>query len=87
MGAQGSVRAVEEAVAARAAAEAAAVEGEAALARLRREQEVERERVKRALADLKKKLDRCEGLRRVCLVDQVAGEGKVERERISSVSV
>lgn len=32
---------------------------EAATARLRKEQEAERERVKRALAELKKKLDRC----------------------------
>ena len=51
-------RALEDAGAARAAAEAAAAEGEAALGRLRREQEAERERVKRALADLRKKLDR-----------------------------
>lgn len=33
-------------------------EREAALQRLRKEQEAERERVKRALAELKKKLDR-----------------------------
>ncbi len=39
--------------------DAEVAEREAATARLRKEQEAERERVKRALAELKKKLDRC----------------------------
>ena len=41
------------------ALEAAAKEKEGALGKLRREQEAERERVKRAIAEMKKKLDRC----------------------------
>ena len=48
------------------ALEAATHEKEGALGKLRREQEAERERVKRAIAEMKRKLDRCtpmQGLR------------------------